>query len=125
MKPVHTVVQHDPLILHINKAGRPVAMSVAEAYVKKQWPEKTWHFKKTDHSIVAEEHAAVVEEAARRLLAALNWQDATRIGTDPGKILFAQEKVSECRDQLRDLLAEQPIAYTPSGAGVYASDNLQ
>lgn len=55
MKPVHTITREYSLLVHINKKGRPVQLAIAEAYVKKKWPDKAWVFKKSDHSIIAEE----------------------------------------------------------------------
>lgn len=100
MKPVHTIVQEQPLIVHINKAGRAVHQSVAAAYVKKMWPGKTWFFKKADHSVIAEESAAALENAARALLSALNWKDAVYIEGDIEKITYATNTVNRARDNL-------------------------
>lgn len=53
-KPKLTVVSDDPVIIHINKNGRPVRQETAELYVKKKFPQVLeWKFIKTDHSILA------------------------------------------------------------------------
>lgn len=56
MKPVSTITQTTPLIVHINKNGRPVQEAIAKRYVEKHFPQVTsWKLTKTDHSILAEE----------------------------------------------------------------------
>jgi hypothetical protein len=56
MKAVSTITQQKPLVVHINKNGRPVQEAIAKRYVEKNFPYVTnWKFSKTDHSILAEE----------------------------------------------------------------------
>ena len=53
-KPKLTIVQESPVIVHINKNGRPVQTATAKLYAEKHFPEvKEWKFQKTDHSILA------------------------------------------------------------------------
>lgn len=55
MKPVGTVIQTNPLIVHVNKNGRAVHKTIAQRYVEKHYPEViSWKLTKTDHSILAE-----------------------------------------------------------------------
>jgi hypothetical protein len=56
MKPVSTITQAAPLVVHIKKNGRPVQEAIAKRYVEKHFPAvANWKFTKTDHSILAEE----------------------------------------------------------------------
>lgn len=56
MKPVGKVVQVNPLQVHVTKNGRPVHLSVAQQFVRKNYPQvHEWNFNKTDHSILATE----------------------------------------------------------------------
>jgi hypothetical protein len=53
-KPKLTVISTAPVVVHVNKNGRPVQEATAKFHVEKHFPEvKEWKFEKTDHSILA------------------------------------------------------------------------
>lgn len=53
-KPKLTTIKDNPIMVHVNKNGRPVQVATAKLYVVKKFPEVIdWKFEKTDHSILA------------------------------------------------------------------------
>jgi hypothetical protein len=54
MKANFTIISENPIIVHINKNGRPIKETTAKMYAEKKFPHVTeWKFQKTDHSILA------------------------------------------------------------------------
>ena len=54
MKAHFTVIQENPLKVHINRNGRAPKEPTAKMWAEKKYPHvRQWKFEKTDHSILA------------------------------------------------------------------------